>query len=223
MPTALITGAGRGLGAEFVRQYAGAGWNVIATVRDAAAGAALNALGNVRVETLDMRDAAAVARFGERLGDVRIDVAILNAGISGPNLLAGAQDAAGWLEVFAVNTVAPTQLAYGLLPRMAPGGKLVAITSQMGSIADNGSGGYGAYRASKAALNAAWKSLAIEQADRDLAIALLHPGWVQTDMGGAGAPIEPPASIAGMRRVIDGLTRADKAVFLTYEGKTLPW
>ena len=120
--------------------------------------------------------------------------------------------------------MAPTLLAQSLLPNVRVArGKLIAITSQMGSIADNGSGGWTAYRAAKAALNAAWKSLAVELGDAPVAVAMLHPGWVKTDMGGSGAPLPIRDSIAALRGVIDRLTPADKGVFLNYRGETLPW
>jgi NAD(P)-dependent dehydrogenase (short-subunit alcohol dehydrogenase family) len=100
---------------------------------------------------------------------------------------------------------------------------MIAITSQMGSIADNSSGGWLAYRASKAALNAAWKTLAVELEKEPIAIAMLHPGWVKTDMGGGGAPLTSAESVAALRQVIDGLTGRDKGLFLNYKGETLPW
>lgn len=128
------------------------------------------------------------------------------------------------IGIDAVNCVAPTFLAYGLAPRViAARGKMIAITSQMGSIADNGSGGWNAYRASKAALNAAWRSMAVEIAREPIAIAMLHPGWVKTDMGGGGAPLAISDSIRALRRVIEGLTPADKGVFLNHQGQALPW
>jgi NAD(P)-dependent dehydrogenase (short-subunit alcohol dehydrogenase family) len=225
MPRILVTGAGRGLGLEFARQYAADGWEVVATVRDAAAADQLRALsGSVRVESLDMRDHEALATFPGRLGGAPLDLLIANAGITRPDGLTTAEEARGWLEVFAVNVVAPTMLAELLFRNVAAArGKLVAITSQMGSIADNGSGGWTAYRASKAALNAAWRSMAVERASEPVSIAMLHPGWVQTDMGGRGAPLSIPDSIAGMRRVIDGLTPSSKGAFLNYRGETLPW
>jgi NAD(P)-dependent dehydrogenase (short-subunit alcohol dehydrogenase family) len=224
MPSVLVTGAGRGLGLEFARQYAAEGWTVTATVRDAAAAQELGSLpGRVRIETLDMRDHAALAALAQRI-DGPLDLVIANAGISGPDRLADASDAAGWLEVFDVNVVAPTMLAETLAPKViAARGKLVAITSQMGSIADNRSGGWTAYRAAKAALNAAWRSLAVEWSAEPIAIAMLHPGWVKTDMGGAGATLEIPDSVAALRRVIAGLGPADKGAFLNYQGHSLPW
>ena len=224
MPRVLITGAGRGIGLEFARQYAAEGWSVVATCRNEAAAEALRALpGEVTVEFLDVRDHRALVSFHERVGPAQLDLFIANAGVTRPDGFS-AEDADGWLEVLDVNCVAPTFLAYNLAPLViAARGKMIAITSQMGSIADNGSGGWNAYRASKAALNAAWRSMAIEMDSKPLAIAMLHPGWVQTDMGGRGATLLKPDSVTAMRRTIDGLTARDKGVFLNYRGEELPW
>jgi NAD(P)-dependent dehydrogenase (short-subunit alcohol dehydrogenase family) len=224
MKRALITGAGRGIGLEFVRQYAADGWSVVATCRNEAAADQLRALpGEIKVEFLDMRDHEALVGFRARLGAAPLDLFIANAGITGRDGFT-AEDADGWLEVLDVNCVAPTFLAYNLAPLVAAArGKMIAITSQMGSIADNGSGGWNAYRASKAALNAAWRSMAIEMASNPIAIAMLHPGWVKTDMGGGGATLAASDSVAGMRKVIERLSARDKGLFLNYRGESLPW
>lgn len=218
MPAVLITGANRGIGLEFARQYAADGWEVVATVRESSS--ELDALG-VRIETLDMRDLDSVARFGERLDS--LDLLIANAGTYGPRSPETGEDGDAWLETFAVNTVAPYLLARSVLPLVAAGnGKLIAITSKMGSIDDNGSGGYIAYRSSKTALNSAWRSLAIDNRGKIVA-AVLHPGWVQTRMGGASAPTEPEESISGMRRVIAGLGPEQSGRFFSYDGSEIPW
>ncbi|HEX8527272.1 SDR family oxidoreductase [Allosphingosinicella sp.] len=221
MPTILVTGAGRGLGLEFARQYAGDGWQVISTVRDPAGAAELERLG-VRIETLDMLDPAALAAFPERLG-APLDLFIANAGVSGPQRIETAEAAGEWQRVHAVNAVAPTLLAGALLPLVAAAqGKMVAITSRMGSIADS-SGGYLAYRASKAALNAAWRALALSLAKQPVTLALLHPGWVRTDMGGPSAPLPLAESVSAMRRVIASLAPEQSGAFLDYRGDPLPW
>jgi NAD(P)-dependent dehydrogenase (short-subunit alcohol dehydrogenase family) len=220
MPTLLITGAGRGLGLEFVRQYAADGWHVIATLRDPAQAEELRAIGgDVRVETLDVAHFKEIDAFAQRI-DEPIDHLICNAGVMGRYR---ETDPTSWLHTLAVNAIAPTLLAQALVERVAPGGKVIAITSKMGSIADNQSGGAIIYRSSKAALNAAWRSLAIDWRDRDLAVAMLHPGWVQTAMGGPSAPTPPEESITGMRRVIAVLTKAQSGSFLDYQGNTVPW
>lgn len=224
MATVLITGASRGIGLEFVRQYAADGHKVLATVRDPAAAPELaEVAGDVTVHALDMTDRSALAALPARLGVEGIDIAVLNAGVMGPRLLRpdGGEE---WLHVLEVNTVAPTLLALALLPQLrAAGGRVAAITSQMGSISDNASGGFAPYRSSKAALNAAWRSLGIDWNAEPVALAVLHPGWVQTDMGGAGAPTKPADSIAGLRRVIADLRPGSGCPFLDFRGKPLPW
>jgi NAD(P)-dependent dehydrogenase (short-subunit alcohol dehydrogenase family) len=224
MKRLLVTGAGRGIGLEFLRQYAADGWSVVATCRNEAAAEEIRKVpGDVTVEFLDMRDHEALIAFARGVAGP-LDLFIANAGVTRPDGFSSTADAQGWLEVLDVNCVAPTFLAHNLTPRVAAaGGKMIAITSQMGSIADNGSGGWNAYRASKAALNAAWRSMAVEMADAPISIAMLHPGWVKTDMGGGGAPLTTEQSVEGMRRVIAGLTHRDKGVFLNQKGEALPW
>jgi len=218
MPTVLITGANRGIGLEFARQYSADGWDVVATVRESSAD--LDSLG-VRVEQLDMSELNAVAGFGKRLDT--LDLLIANAGTYGPRSPQSGQEGQEWLETFAVNTVAPYLLAQSVLPLVAANrGKLVAITSKMGSIEDNGSGGYIAYRSSKSALNMAWRSLAVDNRGKAIC-AVLHPGWVQTRMGGRSAPLEPEDSVAGMRKVIEGLGSAQSGGFFSYDGSEIPW
>ncbi|HEX8574310.1 MAG TPA: SDR family oxidoreductase [Allosphingosinicella sp.] len=222
MPRVLVTGAGRGIGLEFARQYAAAGWEVIATAREPAGAEALSGLG-VRVEALDMRDFAALAAFPERLGGERLDLFIANAGVSDAKWIRSGEDAEAWQEVHAVNAVAPTLLAESLLPLVeAADGRMAAISSKMGSIADS-SGGYIGYRASKAALNAAWRALALGWSGRSVTLLLLHPGWVKTDMGGPQAPLPLKESVAGMRRVIAGFPRGASGAFVDYRGAPVPW
>ena len=217
MPTVLITGANRGLGLEFVRQYRADGWEVIATARQ---GSPELDRARVRVERLDMGDHHAVATFSA--GVDRLDLLIANAGTYGPRDATTADEAHEWLDTFAVNTVAPYLLAKAVLPQVrAAGGKLIAISTRMGSVADNSSGGFLAYRSSKTALNMAWRTLAL--AERDLTCTVLHPGWVQTRMGGANAPVTPEQSVSGMRRVIEGLSPKDSGEFFDYQGQRVPW
>jgi NAD(P)-dependent dehydrogenase (short-subunit alcohol dehydrogenase family) len=216
MPTLFVTGANRGLGLELVRQYRADGWDVIATVRETSPD--LEALG-AEVRTLDMADAGAVSatRAGRPL-----DLVIANAGTYGPRDAQDAASANEWLQTFAINTLAPYLLAQALLPEVkAAGGKLIAISTRMASISDNSSGGFLAYRSSKTALNMAWRTLAL--ANPGLVCVPLHPGWVQTRMGGSNAPITPEQSIAGMRKVIAGLSEQDSGEFLDFEGRSVPW
>ena len=216
MPTVLVTGANRGLGLEFVRQYRAAGWEVIAAVRSPSP--ELDALG-AEVRTLDLAHLEAVADFG--VGRP-LDLLLANAGMMEVLDASSAADGEQWLGVARVNAVAPYLLAKAVLPQVrAAGGKLVAVSTLMASIADNSSGGYLGYRSSKTMLNMAWQTLAL--ANPDLAVALIHPGWVRTRMGGEQAPIEAPDSVAGMIRVIDGLSLTGRARFLDHSGKELPW
>jgi NAD(P)-dependent dehydrogenase (short-subunit alcohol dehydrogenase family) len=217
MPKVLITGANRGLGLEFVRQYKEAGWEIVATARENST--ELDALG-VEVETLEMSDLGAVSDFGKRFD--RLDLLIANAGTYGPREVRDAEAGSAWADTFVVNTIAPFLLAESVLPAVqVAGGKLIAVSTRMGSIEDNDSGGFIAYRSSKSALNSAWRSLAID--NPGVVCAVLHPGWVQTRMGGASAPLQPEQSIAGMRRVIEGLGREQSGGFFAYDGAEVPW
>jgi NAD(P)-dependent dehydrogenase (short-subunit alcohol dehydrogenase family) len=225
MSVVFLTGANRGIGFEFARQYAAEGWRVIATVRDPARADALRALpGTIEVHQLDVADFAAASLLGETLRDEAIDVLIANAGISGPREMPPERvDGDAWSEVFRINTMAPLAIAGALHKQVARSRerKAVAISSRLGSIAANLEGGRHIYRSSKAALNAVWHSFAID--NPGLIAAVLHPGWVKTDMGGDAAPVTPPESVAGMRQVIAGLVTQDSGRFFNYDGTPLPW
>ena len=216
MPTVLITGANRGIGLEFARQYAADGWDVIGTARQSSP--ELDAL-SVIAKPLDLSDAEAVAGFSI---DQPLDLFIANAGTNHPMNTDGADNGRAWQAMMMVNAIAPYQLARALLPRMADGGKMVAISSGMGSIGDNG-GGWVPYRTSKATLNMAWSSLALEARKQDVTCVLLSPGWVKTRMGGSGAEITPEQSVGDMRRLIDGLTIDQTGSYLRRDGSELPW
>jgi len=216
MPTVLITGANRGIGLAFARQYKADGWNVIATARQSSP--ELDALG-VTVKPLDLADPDAVAGFSI---DGSLDLFIANAGTNHPMNTDGAENARAWQTMMMVNAIAPYQLGRALLPRMAEGGKMIAISSGMGSIGDKG-GGWVPYRTSKAALNMAWTSLALEGKSRGVPCVLLSPGWVKTRMGGAGAEITAEASVSAMRELIERLTIEDTAKFVRRDGSELPW
>jgi NAD(P)-dependent dehydrogenase (short-subunit alcohol dehydrogenase family) len=216
MPRVLITGANRGLGLEFVRQFTRDRWDVVATTREPSVD--VSGLG-AEVRSLDLSDLDAVAGFSL---DGPLDLLVANAGTYGPKDASSGDEAREWLDTFAVNTVAPYLLAQRLLPNVRHAkGKLIAVSTRMGSIGDNSGGGYLAYRSSKTALNMAWRTLAL--ANRDLTCVVLHPGWVQTRMGGPNAPVQPEESIAGMRRVIDGLTTAVSGEFFDFQGNRVPW
>jgi NAD(P)-dependent dehydrogenase (short-subunit alcohol dehydrogenase family) len=216
MPKILITGANRGIGLEFARQYSVDGWNVIATARHSSP--ELDGLG-VTVKPLDLADPEAVAGFAV---DGALDLFIANAGTSQPKETQGAANARDWQAMMMVNVIAPYQLGRALLATMAEGGKMIAMSSGMGSIGDNG-GGWVPYRTSKAALNMAWNSLALEAKPRGVACVLFSPGWVKTDMGGAGAEITPQESVGDMRALIERLTIENTGTFLRRNGSELPW
>lgn len=223
MPTVLLTGASRGLGLEFTRQYAKEGWRVIATCRDPKKADGLRGVaGTVEIQPLDVADFAAVERFGKKQRGETIDLLIANAGIN-PLRTMTAEHVEGdaWAETFRVNAMAPLAVAGALREPLArAGAKAIAIGSRMGSIALN-EGGHYAYRSSKAALNMVWNGFA---RDNPAIIAVvLHPGWVSTDMGGASAPVTPPESVAGMRKVIAGLGKKDSGGFFAFDGEKLPW
>ncbi len=227
MPTVLITGASRGIGLEFARSYGEAGWTVIATVRDAAGADRLAGLaGSVTPAVLDVADPASVAILAERLKGVALDLLIANAGQYGPRgYRLGHIPYAAWQEVLTVNTMGSMRVIEAFLDalRAGQGRRIAAITSKMGSMADNMSGGNYLYRSSKAALNAAMRSVALDLAPEGFAVATVHPGWVKTDMGGPGALIDTATSVAGMRRVIDGVTVETTGRFWNYDGREIPW
>jgi NAD(P)-dependent dehydrogenase (short-subunit alcohol dehydrogenase family) len=220
LPRVLITGANRGIGLEFARQYAADGWDVIATARDP--GDELPALG-VRVEQLDMTDLDAVTHFGEQVGGT-LDLYIANAGTWLPETSETAEDGRRWTEMMLANCIGPALLARTLTGRMqAPGGKLIGLSSGMGSIGETSSTGYVPYRTSKAALNMAWRALSVEFRPRGLIFATFDPGWVQTRMGGPNAPLQPQDSVAAMRALIERLGPEESGGFYRRSGETVPW
>jgi NAD(P)-dependent dehydrogenase (short-subunit alcohol dehydrogenase family) len=215
----LITGANRGIGLELCRQLQGRGETVIAVCRQASP--ELEALG-VRIETgVELSDESAIAELVGRLGELRLDGAILNAGILEADDLPSLQ-ASSVLRQFEVNALAPLLLARALLPHLGEGSKLALITSRMGSIDDNGSGGYYGYRMSKVALNMAGRSLAIDLRPRGIAVAILHPGMVATRMVGFSG-IPPQEAARGLVARIDALSAATSGDFLHANGEPLPW
>lgn len=221
MPTVLITGASRGIGAEFAAQYAAGGWRVIAACRDPA-----KFDGDGEAHALDVTDAASVAALGLAMAGEKIDLLINNAGIYGPrNLPFDGLDYEAWDQVLRTNLMGPMRVAAALAgPVLAsPGKKLVFMSSKVGSIAENSSGGSYLYRSSKTALNMAVKSLSLDLSGKGAICLMFHPGWVQTDMGGATAPVDAPASVAGMRAVIDRASADDNGRFFNYDGTELPW
>lgn len=222
--TWLVTGANRGLGLEMARQLVHRGDTVIATARDVAGATALAGLG-VRVEPLEVADADSVAALALRLDGAPIDVVVNNAGYGTRAPTLADLDVAELEHYFRVNAMGPLRVTKALLPNLRAGGarRVVQVTSKMGSIADNQRGGSYGYRASKAALNMINQSLSVDLREDGFTCVVLHPGWVKTDMGGARAPLDAPASVSGMVAVIDGLSPDDTGRFLNYDGSGIPW
>lgn len=221
MPTIVITGASRGIGKGLARAYAADGWSVIATARSDEDLAALEGIENVEAMKLDVADDASRDAFVAALGDRPIDVLLNNAGI----LDGGRPTVEGWQKSFLVNTIAPTLLSHALADNVAASDrKVIAVmSSKVGSIADNTSGGIVMYRSSKTATNMAFKCLEIELAPRGIATVILHPGWVQTDMGGENALIDVDTSVAGLRARIDETNGSNSGRYVTYDGRSIAW
>lgn len=220
MPAVLITGANRGIGLEFARQYAADGWEVVAAARQRSP--ELDAL-KVRVEPLDMVDLEIVAGFGARI-ERPLDLLIANAGTWIPETSESADDGRQWAEMMVTNCIAPLLLAKAVLTNVADAkGKLIAITSGMGSIGETSSTGYIPYRTSKAALNMAWRTLALEVRPLGVTAAVLDPGWVRTRMGGPNAPTLPDRSVGDMRSLIARLGPKESGGFYRRDGEPVPW
>lgn len=227
--TVLITGANRGIGLEFVKYYSQCTKRVIACCRSPENAAELQALDglhdNLEIHTLDVSNSMHIAALKNAFYGQSIDLLINNAGIYGPKTSEAALDKALWHQVFEVNVMAPIQIATALIDNLSLSTNAVVanISSKMGSIADNNSGGATIYRSSKAALNAATKSYAIDHAALAINCVLLHPGWVQTDMGGKNALIDAHRSVKGMAKVLENLDITTDCNFFDYEGTSIPW
>lgn len=222
--TVLVTGANRGIGLELVRQMRARGHQVIGTARKPEQARELKETG-ARVVQLDVTDSGSVGAMAQELKGQRIDLLINNAGMLGHTADSFEEtDFDQVMATFDVNSLGPMRVTQALLPNLlaGEGRTVIQISSTMGSIANNGGGYYG-YRASKSALNMLNKSLALELADRGITSVVVHPGWVQTRLGGAGAAITVAESVTGIVQVIAGLGPEDSGRFLDYQGKELPW
>jgi NAD(P)-dependent dehydrogenase (short-subunit alcohol dehydrogenase family) len=230
MATALVTGSSRGLGLEFVRQLAAAGWRVHAGCRHPEKARALKGLqpegaGEVVRHRLDVTDGLQLNSLARELADEPLDLLINNAGIFGPRGGFGKIAYEDWLQVFNVNTLAPMRVAETFARHLerAPEPKLVNVSSKLGSIGANETSGAHLYRSSKAALNMVTKCLSIDLQGRGVAVAALHPGHVATDMGGRQAPVSAEDSVAGLLQVIARLDMAHSGGFYAHDGSELPW
>ena len=227
MPTVLVTSASRGIGREFVRQFAADGWRVIAACRHPEeVDAELRAFGDgVRPIALDVTDLASVEAVA-REEDEPLDLLLNTAGVIGQGPDApGEVNYAEWTRVLDINTMGPVRVLDALTDRLAAAGsaKAITLTSGLGSIADAGSGGQLMYRTSKAAVNMAMRARSFTLRPRGITVAVINPGWVRTDMGGPGASISPEQSIAAMRKVIDALTPEQTGTFLNWKGGGYAW
>jgi NAD(P)-dependent dehydrogenase (short-subunit alcohol dehydrogenase family) len=231
MLSALITGANRGLGLEFARQYVADGWQVYAACRDPASASKQHRLAEgsdekLRILAMDVTDPATIRAAATQLDGQAIDLLLNNAGIIGPRgQTIGNIDYEAWANVFAINTMGPMRVSEGFVEHVADSDRklIVTLTSGMGSIADNTSGGSVLYRSSKAAVNMVTRSLAIDLAPRGITCVVINPGWVRTDMGGINASLEPSESISRMRRIIATLGPEQSGKFFNHTGREYPW
>lgn len=221
--TALVTGSSRGIGLEFCTQLQQRGFDVIATCRKATP--ALNALGVEVIEHVEVSDPDSLKQLGAKLNGRKIDWLINNAGIAGGLGLNDISTTAieSFKRMFEVNSLGPLLVTHALMGSLSDGSKVGLVTSRMGSIADNDSGGSYAYRMSKSALNAAGKSLSIDLKPKGIAVAILHPGWVRTDMTGHGGLIDTDESVDGLLKRMDGLDLSNSGTFWHTNGEELPW
>jgi len=229
-PTILITGANRGIGLELTRQFAEDGWQVLACCRNPADAGQLQALSErglaIELHALDVTDYEQMTTLADQLAKRPIDILLSNAGIYGSKAVGfGGIDAKEWRQVLEVNTIAPLMLVQAFVEQVAASQqKLVAVIgSKVGSIADNSSGGSYIYRSSKTAVNQVVKSLSIDLADRGISVISLHPGWVQTEMGGPDAEISTDESVSGLKRILQSAGLAQSGQFIEYNGNSIPW
>ncbi|MEO8938790.1 MAG: SDR family oxidoreductase [Burkholderiaceae bacterium] len=221
-PTVLVIGASRGIGHELARQYRDAGATVHATVRKDADATALNAIG-CTVHHLDVIVADDWHAFGKAIAAIGFDIAIHNAGVSGPRG-DGPPTRDEFDDTMRANVWAAMQMSPRVGPRVAAvHGKLVVVSSRLGSISMRDNGKYTAYRASKAAVNSVMKDAALTYGPQGVTCIALHPGWVRTDMGGGGADLDVADSAKGIRKTIEGLSRDDNGCFFNYDGGTMRW
>ena len=231
MPTILITGASRGLGLEFSRQYLAEGWQVIAACRNPRTAKGLqqlegNSKGALTVVEVDVADTASVQRAAARVLARSIDVLINGAGLFGGTAQSlGSLDYDDWRQVLEVNLMGPARMCEAFLDRLERSDRrlVITITSGMGSLADNTSGGSILYRTSKAAVNMLMRTIAIDLKARGITCVVVNPGWVKTDMGGPNAKLSPEESIGAMRRLIAKLGPGDSGRFYNYNGREYPW
>ena len=227
----LITGTSKGIGLEMVRYAMEKGWDVLACCRHPQRAEKLLSMaqlsnGRVSVYVADMSELATVQALAYELRNEKIDILINNAGVYGSDRDSfGQVDAHDWVETLKVNTIAPLKMSEAFIEQLSLGhNKVIAcLSSKMGSMADNASGGSYIYRSSKAALNAVVKSMSIDLADKGIKCVALHPGWVKTDMGGANAEITTKESVSNMFNTLLSLKAKDNGRFIDIDGTDIPW
>ena len=228
--TILITGCNRGIGLEMTRQFAEDGWQVIATCRNPSAAWELGELAeanhNIEVHGLDITDYQQMAGLAKDLDGRQLDILISNAGYYGPKGVGlGSVDVEEWRKVLEANTIAPYKLVETFYPNLAGSEYKVigVLSSKVGSIGDNSSGGGYIYRSSKTALNQVVKSLSIDLAGEGIKVLALHPGWVKTEMGGPNALISTKESVAGLKKILLEASAEHSGRFHNYDGSAIPW
>jgi NAD(P)-dependent dehydrogenase (short-subunit alcohol dehydrogenase family) len=227
MPNVLITGANRGIGLQLTKHYIEAGWEVIATYRNAEGNEALQALASPQLTLLqaDVNNDEGISKIASYFQGQGLDLLINNAGIYGPrDQTFGKVERQAWREILEVNTISPMMLAQSLADSLAQNkGTLAIISSKVGSIDDNTSGNAYMYRSSKTAVNQVIKCLSIDLGPRDITVVSLHPGWVRTDMGGPNGSIDVVESVAGLTNVIAHVSADQNGHFINYDGSPIPW
>lgn len=232
MKTVLITGCNRGLGLEASRQYAQDGYQIIACCREPKNAGNLIELQQqfpkqITIEALDVSSADAINTLAEKYRNQSIDILFHNAGVwGGPNQSLGELEIAQWQETLLIDAIAPVLMAQAFLPQIRAGKeKVIALmSSKMGSVSDNTSGGRYYYRTAKSALNSAGKSLAEDLGCEGITVVIMHPGWVRTDMGGPNGLIDAPESVSGLRSMIKNMVSEQRSgEFRAYDGELIPW
>ena len=232
MRTVLVTGASRGIGLEFCKQYAKQGWQVFACCRNPEQAVKLNNLvteySYVKVYKMDVIERSGIDALANQIKDSSIDLIIANAGVYGDSSGHGFGnlDYVEWINTLETNVLGVVKVAEAFLPNLKRSNNnpcIAVLSSQMGSIDDNSSGGSILYRSSKAALNAAMKSLSIDCQNDNIGVLIFHPGWVKTDMGGPHALIDPETSVTGMVKQIGTFRMSQTGRFIKYDGTQLPW
>jgi NAD(P)-dependent dehydrogenase (short-subunit alcohol dehydrogenase family) len=231
MPSVLITGANRGIGLEFARQYLADGWQVYAACRDPDSASELRRLAqasddDLRILALDVTDPETVNAAAAELDGQAIDLLLNNAGVGGPRgQTIGNIDYKAWAKALDVNTMGPLRVSEAFVDHVARSERklVITLTSGMGSIADNTSGGAFAYRSSKAAVNMVMRSLASDLAPRGITCVVVNPGWVRTDISGSQATLTPAESVKRLRDLIETLRPAQSGKFFNHDGREYPW